>query len=381
MSSAIRGKNQDSFSVLGLPGGRRVSKTFSPFQPPIQYPNAKMWTFVEYGFDDFDGMCKALSFLQSYGSAMVIRAEICPDVDTSRPIIRRKDDHQDGLGVTFREGASGNRWMMGDVDNFPNPIGRKPIDEAEMRALTYTVYTDVLPAEFRDVYYWFQWSNSMGTGATADWLLLKIHFWVLLQDAYTDTVIGQWAEGIDGLDPCVFRSVQPHYIASPQFVDGLDDPVGAWRSGAVKEFGTRQRATLDYTYVPHQVFEAQAKAATRDYQNNWKNSVANFHWIDVDRVSAPMQRIAAVGVDGRLHNPIIRSAASWVTCCGENPDYSAWVALVRGQIAVSGHPESRQRSSENYLRQVWQSALRKFQPSNPKNPPVPRELLINKNQY
>jgi hypothetical protein len=221
----------------------------------------------------------------------------------------------------------------------------------------------------------------MGTGATADWSLLKIHFWVLLQDAYTDTVLGQWAEGVDGLDPCVFRPVQPCYIAAPKFVGGMDDPIGDWRSGSVKEFGTVERAKLDYTYVAPKVFEARSKEATRHYQTEWKNSIQDFHHIDVDRVSATMQRIAAIGVNGRLHNPIISSAASWITCCGDNPDYNAWVALVRGQIAVSGHPESRQRALEIYLRQVWQSALRKFQPINPQNSPVPRELLINKNQY
>ena len=94
-----------------------------------------------------------------------------------------------------------------------------------------------------------------------------------------------------------------------------------------------------------------------------------------------MQRIAEIGVNGRLHNPIVRSAASWIVCCGANPDREAWKALVRERIAISGNPHSRSRASDGYLNHVWRTAYRKFQPTNPRAPAVPPELIFNPNTF
>jgi hypothetical protein len=386
--AAMSVRVRDEFSVLLLPAGQRASKTYSPPLPGYgpdkpqvkQYPNGYLWRYLAMDFSGFDDMCTVLHDLQAAGRAIIVRGEVIPGVDISKPIIRRKDDHHDGLGVTLREHATGRCWIMLDIDNWLNLSG-KPADAAAMRALTYKVYTDVMPPAFHDVFYWYQWSNSMGIGRTADWSVLKLHIWVLLDQPMTDTVLGQWAGEIDGLDVSVFRTVQPNYIAAPAFRDGMVDPLIGVRSGAVKEYGTQERVSLGYDYVAPAVHEARATACVRTAQATWRQQVPAHRHIDVDTASAPMCRIAAIGVNGRLHGPIIASAASWITCCGRDPDYFAWVALVRAQVELSGHPEAYHRGSERYLRQAWDSAQRKYSPLNPENPPVPRELFINNNRF
>jgi hypothetical protein len=385
--AGVTAEFRDELSVLLLPKGQRASKTIAPPLPgdPPEKLDVKsykgfLWRYLTMDFAGFDDFCTVLHDLEDAGRAIIVRGEAIPGVDISKPIIRRKDDHGDGLGVTLREKPNGQRWMLGDIDNWPNPSG-KPADAAAMRALTYKVFTSVMPARFHDVYYWYQWSNSMGVGRTADWSVLKLHFWILLERPVTDTVIGQWAADIDGLDASVFRTIQPNYIAGPAFRGGMTDPLPGQRSGAVKEYGTKERVSLEYDYEPPALHEARATACVRTAQAVWRQEAPAHRYINVDTASAPMCRIAAIGVNGRLHGPIIASAASWITCCGRDPDYAAWVALVRAQVELSGHPEAYHRGSERYLRQAWDSAQRKFSPLNPENPPVPRELIINKNRF
>ncbi len=114
----------------------------------------------------------------------------------------------------------------------------------------------------------------------------------------------------------------------------------------------------------------------------WKDQGRKFRCIDPDRSSKPMKAIAEIGVGGRLHMPIAASAASWVVCCGNNPDRDAWKRLVCERINLSCHKDKVHRSSDAYLNDMWRSAVRKYASINPSLPPVPRELLDeNKNKF
>ena len=267
---------------------------------------------------------------------------------------------------------------MIDLDDYPNPFGR-PVDEPAMRALTYWLFTEVLPPEFHHVAYYFQWSNSMGWN-DPDWKMAKIHFWVLLEQPVSDTVLRQWAEPLE-FDHCSFNPIQVHYVARPQFIR-CTDPVGPWRSGVVKDYATADRARLAYEYVVPEVYRTRMAAEIDGQQSAWKAQYgAAFRKISASGGSRPMQMIAAIGVGGRLHAPIIACAASWVYCLGSNPDREAWKECVRRQIMVSGSPHSHARSEDSYLNRVWDTALRKYQPANPGAPSVPPELFINTNKF
>jgi hypothetical protein len=245
-----------------------------------------------------------------------------------------------------------------------------------MRALTYAVVCTLLPPEFHTAWYWHQWSNGMLM--KAGWENLKLHLWFMLARPVTDTVLCQWAVSLGTIDPCVCRTVQCNYVSNPTFI-GMTDPLGDWRTGAVTEFGDHEAVDLQYTYVEPAVFQKKSDDLVRLQQHLWQAEGRKFRSIDPAWASPPMRRIAEIGVGGHSYQAIVSSAASWITCCGANPDYGAWCDLVRERAAMC--PRAESYTTDQSLLKIWRSAQRKYSPLNPANPPKPRELIINNNYF
>ena len=370
-----------TISLLSPVSGARACKNYSynPAGQPIctGYSNAATFWYQRPSFSDFDGFVEVLEAAERSGRQLAVHGERIEYLPKHRVNRRLHSDPTLSEPPCFRENPSGTGWVMADVDDFPNKWGT-PSTTEEMRALTWGVLSQVLPPEFHEAYYWYQWSNGMLVNS--GWENIKLHLWFMLDRPFTDTVLCQWATNLGTIDPCVYRTVQPNYLAPPTFV-GMPDPVGAWRSGAVREFGTREAVDLNYTYQPPHVMVQRSAAAIKLQQHLWQQAGKRFRYLDPDHVSPPIRKIAEIGVNGRCHGHIIASAASWVTCCGVNPDSEAWKKLVRERVALSGHKDSSLYSSDRYLDEVFRSAMRKYSSVNPQLPPVPRELIINQNTF
>jgi hypothetical protein len=367
----------DGIVLLATADGRRAGKTFIKTGDQIEangYQGSRHFHCDERHFQNFDDLVDILEAAEHDGRQLAVRGQPLPGVDTSRPIRRLLHDKDDAR-ATFRAHPRGRRWLAVDIDNLPNTWGT-PTSRDEMLALVQSIVESSLPLEFHQAHCWFQWSSSMGL---RDWTTIKIHLWFLLQAPKTDAVLEQWAETNGTIDPCVYRTVQPNYLARPQFIR-MADPLGAWRSGR-GTWSDHAEVDLRYDYVEPMEFRRRATEQVKLTQMEWQQTGRAFHPIDPDHASPAMQRIAEIGVGGRLHMPIVRSAASWVRCCGAAPDGAAWMSLVRERVFAAGHKEAASRASAAYLSRVWRSAVSKFPPLNPRAPGVPPELIISSNRF
>lgn len=367
----------DCIVLLATAGGRRAGKTFIKIGDQIEvngYEGSRHFDYHERYFQSFDDLVEILEAAERDGRQLAVRGQLLPGVDTSRPIRRLLHD-KDDAAATFCAHPCGRRWLAVDIDDLPNTWGT-PATHDEMLAIVQGIVESSLPPEFHHANYWFQWSSSMGL---RDWSTVKIHLWFLLREPKTDAVLEQWAETNGTIDPCVYRTVQPNYLARPLFIR-MTDPLGAWRSGR-GAWSDHAEVDLRHDYVAPVVFCRRAVEQVKLTQTTWQQTGRAVLPIDPDRASPAMQRIAEIGVGGRLHMPIVRSAASWVRCAGAAPDVAAWMSLVRERVFASGHREAASRASDAYLSRVWQSAVAKFQPLNPRAPGVPPELIINPNRF
>lgn len=123
------------------------------------------------------------------------------------------------------------RWMMVDVDSF-EPISCDPWADPVTAAQEFI--STRLPSSFQDISYVLQLSASHGHPSTAG--KLKAHLWYWLSagtcpEGYTSAQLRAWARSLPGapVDPAVYRTVQPHYTASPALGQGVADPFAGKR--------------------------------------------------------------------------------------------------------------------------------------------------------
>lgn len=120
-----------------------------------------------------------------------------------------------------------HHWCMIDVDGY-EPLSADPVREPAEAAAEFIL--DRLPKQFHDRSFYWQLSSS--AGAPGNEGVLKAHLWFWLSEKCDSVALRSWAKQTPGVDPAVFRQVQPHYIADPVFV-GVADPVPC-RGGLVE---------------------------------------------------------------------------------------------------------------------------------------------------
>ncbi|SAK93965.1 hypothetical protein AWB80_06897 [Caballeronia pedi] len=138
-------------------------------------------------------------------------------------VLRRK--------AVFEDQAS--HFALIDVDKFQDNgatlvsdvESEFPHEDPQAWALHYIATR--LPEQFRSVSFHWQLSNS--AGALEHRTTLKMHIWFWLSEAQTSAQMRPWAAG-GAADAALFDPIQIHYTASPEFAEGVTDPV-AVRSG------------------------------------------------------------------------------------------------------------------------------------------------------
>jgi hypothetical protein len=115
--------------------------------------------------------------------------------------------------------------IMLDVDGF-RPVLWNSVNEAEDACLEFVKHA--LPEEFQGVSFYWALSGSAGHPSAEG--KLKAHIWFWLEQPYTSAQLRAWADGISDIDRTIYQPVQVHYIAQPQFDEGVPDPVEV-RSG------------------------------------------------------------------------------------------------------------------------------------------------------
>jgi hypothetical protein len=117
------------------------------------------------------------------------------------------------------------RWALVDVDEIPCPAATDPKSDPE-GAVEYVI--GLLPRECWDVSCWWQFSSSQSVFSDAT---ISMHLWFWLDAPLGGDELKRWAiaanqtAGYKLIDPALFSAVQAHYVAAPDFVPPLADPL------------------------------------------------------------------------------------------------------------------------------------------------------------
>lgn len=189
------------------------------------YDRALTFDAVVETIHDIEHLSELLTLLEGAPHACIVRGQ---PIGATHHIRRLLHDNE-RCSATLRANPAGLRWVMLDFDKVP--VGSLALADSDAR-LSYLV--SLLPAEFDDVSYHYQWSSSAGVRG---WDTLSCHLWFMLDvpwlcgDLHARFETGDFRD-IE-VDSAPFVANQVHYTAAPVFIGGVD-PIDESRSGLVR---------------------------------------------------------------------------------------------------------------------------------------------------
>ncbi len=189
-----------------------------------KYPEHEVATF-----DGLIGLFTLIAKLASDPRKFVIRGSLKVDApQRSHSCVRRTSRRQeDGEEPYFEEVT--RAWVMVDFDKIENPKSLDPTSAEAMQFLRKQ-----MPPEFHDVACVYSLSASAGL---SDSNRISGHLWFVFDRPVSNQELKVWLSGYP-VDKALFRTVQPHFVASPVFRDGIVDPVGDGRNALLSGSAT-----------------------------------------------------------------------------------------------------------------------------------------------
>ncbi|MDA1101680.1 MAG: hypothetical protein O2967_22190 [Proteobacteria bacterium] len=284
---------------------------------------------------DIYDLSRFLHGMEGQSNAFVIRGEPKPGVNISRPVRRKKR----GEDAPFQEAGGGRYWVLVDFDKVPCSADIDLISDPE-GAIKFLL--NFLPKEFRHATCHWQLSSSAGMG---DGTTVSAHLWFWFGRAVTEGELTVWADSIDApIDIALFRTVQPHYTAAPNFADGLSDPIRL-RSGLLSGLVD----SVDFPEI--------------DLPESDANEGPGGDFTGVVGFEEQLAKIGH-GKDRRgFHDPILRAIAAHVGTHGRATNRTALKDKVRQAIrAAPRRPEIDlgRYLSDAYLDDSIRGAIEKF---------------------
>ncbi len=186
-------------------------------EPPIvtPYDAGKHFRVHERPVGFIGDVAALLGKVEQQTRFFVIRGRPTAGIDRATALRRIQ-----GEGACFETAA--RYWIPLDLDDLPCPPGLDPLAKPEDAV---RVAVAVLPAEFRGVTCWWQFTASAGFEPG---IRLRLFFWG--DRPTSDAELKAWLP--PAVDPALFSPVQPIWVARPLF-EGGDDPVPR-RSGLLQ---------------------------------------------------------------------------------------------------------------------------------------------------
>jgi hypothetical protein len=176
----------------------------------------KYFDYEDVAFDNLNCLLDVITETSADPTKFMIRGCLRADApQRGDGRVRRCNRKQaDGEEPYFAE--TDRSWAMIDFDKVENP---ENFPAASIEAMTYL--QTLLPPEFHDVECIYSLSSSAGL---SDSDRISGHLWFVFDRPVSNQELKSWLSGYP-VDMALFRTVQPHYIASPVFRDGLIDPI------------------------------------------------------------------------------------------------------------------------------------------------------------
>jgi hypothetical protein len=357
ISSAARQKVTETITIIST-DKTLTKKIYLDEDGDIQktaYDNAYLYDHTEQEIENLIELSEVLMILESIYYACVIRGELIDQDGQQNNITRTKINvPSKGQKAYYREKAEGRCWVCFDFDKVPNFC---KLEEPE-EFLSFLV--QMLGKEFKDVSYHYQFSSSAGLD---DWDTISCHLWYWLSEPRTDAEMERWALKNGEVDEAIFRTVQPHYTATPIF-DGVQDPIGVKRSGLVlKQFDS---VLLDVIPPnPH----------ITPYLKTDGSSASNVSYV---RSRSFSQHLNDIGP--RYHTPIRNFIASCVRRLGTVLDEQALKEVIRQRIAAAPEGASPKNgyTADKYLDASIRGAVEKYGGHTPTNRELRKMKIDNK---
>jgi hypothetical protein len=223
----MTGQAGDSLSLLISVNKKHAGKQFS-LQKGGRIRNRAYGLETHFRVDDVavDGiqaLARALERISRHPFGFVVRGALLPGFDPAKTLRRAIAKKTTGEPATFAPRA--RLWFLADVDEIPCPAAIDPKSDPEG---TVEYVLGLLPPELHDAWCWWQFSSSQSVFSDET---LSLHLWFWSETPIDDAALTRWAlaansaAGCKLLDPAVYRTVQPHYLAVPEFVAPVRDPL------------------------------------------------------------------------------------------------------------------------------------------------------------
>ncbi len=246
----------DYITVLSVRYPRDAVMTKRLYRAPngkigkTDYANATKFDVQKIGINDLVDLCGVLFDVSKQPNKVVIRGMPLNHHNVYRRLYGDK--------AAFDADPDGHHWLFADFDEVPLPMFLDPDDDPEI-ILSYLVR--LLPPAFHNTSFYWQWSCGHGLDRGS----LRAHLFFWCSEKHTDREYENWAKWINGdagwkiLDPTVFRTVQPNYVAAPILGEGVDDPVPTGRNGI--HVGELREVSLD---IPTLDWDEHVRRQERD---------------------------------------------------------------------------------------------------------------------
>ena len=197
-----------------------MAKTISDGAVVRGYNAGKFYCTRTADVSGFADMRRVLEKAAGIPDACIIRGEPLPgiDLENARRLSNRAEH---GDAVTFV--AKPRQWLGIDTDECPEPAGLDFATDPE-EGVEHVI--GLLPDEFADAVCWWQATGSAGIKPG-----INVRLWYWLSRAVSDGECKGWLQHAPA-DRALYNPVQPHYVAAPIILSGLDP--------MARRFGVRQ---------------------------------------------------------------------------------------------------------------------------------------------
>jgi len=340
----------DAVTILKTEGGKLATKTFrwdGSDYIKTAFNAGKWFEYKEYTVSNIHGLSRALTFVEAIQDSLIIRAALNSNAPSKERVRRMKNADENG-DTWFVEQP--RHWVMIDIDDIDLPNWADPVNDPE-RIINFLI--NLLPDCFHRVTSHWQMSSSAGVKSPTE---ARAHLWFWLDRALGQDELKRWRQSFGvKVDPAVFHTVQPLYVANPVFIN-CSDPLPR-RSGLLT-------GESDVVAVPEIDMSIPEKPRSKVRGKSGRKGVAH-------DFSAPVgfeNKLALLG-DGEglegFNYPITSAIASYVSEFGNDFDEEVLKNDIRQQIDSApknpGREEDIERyKSDFYLDSSIQGAINRF---------------------
>lgn len=333
--------------------GKYVAKTFSrhsvtgEIRTESSFDNILTWEGREVAISGLSDLHEKLVRISQNPRCCILRGGIIDGTDASK-MVRRKnprfDEKTGQVSVPATIEACSRQWAMLDMDGaLPEDAGLDFIPADPGQALSILI--ESLPEPFRNASCVYGWGNSAGIKPK-----LSAHLFFWLSRPVPDDVLRLWAVRLkkagSPIDPAVFDPIQVHYVASPRFQGGLEDPLKGRRYGF--RSGDADEVDADALGLPGECDHETTEAERIKEQVRSRGLLGTSDGF--------FGHLRDIGGPLGFHQPIKSAVGAYIKHHGtENTDIGALVELLKERISDA---EDGGRAPDEIARYASDSFLR-----------------------